>query len=453
MAPRCGNGAMIPPVQVTSQGNPIPLTTGFGVAAPLNAALNVSFSSLPHRQWLYGTTLVRGEITLLASPGGVGKSSLTIVQMIEIATGRRLLGVKIWQPDLTALYVNAEDSTVEICRRVYAACLHHGVAESDLARLYILGADDWRTQRLSFLRADKATTFLDQNSLDFLDGLLGNLQPDVVVFDPLVALCGGGNMNDNAAMALVMRALKRLANKHCCAIYILHHTRKGGDLTNAEAIGGASAIVNLSRRAEQALPMTAEEAHQNGVLPSDRSSYFKVVSSKANLVVRSDDNTWYRLHGVLLPNAQLPWYPNGDNVQAVERVMLPLTHTVAAPIEAAVRKAIVETVDAGKIIDGKRYPYSPNIAGAANQRGLLDDAIAAAALATAGSLNGNDLSVIVPRCIKALTAEGVLVVGEIPQGRFRRGAMVSADWSKTPWSKDNKFDTPAPASPEPDENR
>jgi RecA-family ATPase len=136
------------------------------------------------------------------------------VQMIEIATGRRLLGVKLWQPDLTALYINAEDSTVEIYRRVYAACLYYGVAESDLARLCILGADDWRTQQLSFLRAEKATTLLDQGSLDFLDGMLGSVQPDVIVFDPLVALCGGGNMNDNAAMALVMRALKRLANKH-----------------------------------------------------------------------------------------------------------------------------------------------------------------------------------------------------------------------------------------------
>lgn len=372
--------------------------------------------------------------------------------MIEVATGRRLLGVKIWQPDLTALYINAEDSTVEICRRVYAACLHYGVAESDLARLYILGVDDWRTQRLSFLRAEKAASLLDQDSLDFLDGLLGSLHPDVVVFDPLVALCGGGNMNDNAAMALVLRALKRLANKHRCAIHILHHTRKGGDLSNADAIGGASAIVNLARRAEQALSMSAEEAQQNGVLPSDRSFYFKTVSSKVNLVARSDDSTWYRLRGISLPNAQLPWYPNGDNVQTVERVMLPLIHAVAAPIEASIRKAILQTVDAGKIVDGKRYPYSPNIAGAANQRSLLDDAIAAAALAIGGSIAGNDLSVIVPRCIKGLINEGILVVGEISHGRFRRGATVGVDWSKTSGARNPKTDNAVPIRPEPDEN-
>jgi RecA-family ATPase len=32
-----------------------------------------------------------------------------------------------------------------------------------------------------------------------------------------------------------MRDIKRLAIEHDCAVLIIHHTRKGGDLTNAEA--------------------------------------------------------------------------------------------------------------------------------------------------------------------------------------------------------------------------
>ena len=48
--------------------------------------------------------------------------------------------------------------------------------------------------------------------------MLEAVKPDLVVLDPLLAFCGGGNVNDNAVMALVMRALKRLANKFDCAI-------------------------------------------------------------------------------------------------------------------------------------------------------------------------------------------------------------------------------------------
>jgi RecA-family ATPase len=47
------------------------------------------------------------------------------------------------------------------------------------------------------------------------------LRPDLVVIDPLVVFCGGGNMNDNAVMSLVMRKLKSLAVKFDCAVLVV----------------------------------------------------------------------------------------------------------------------------------------------------------------------------------------------------------------------------------------
>ena len=41
--------------------------------------------------------------------------------------------------------------------------------------------------------------------------------------------------------------------------------------------------------------------------------------------------------------------------------------------------AILDLVDRGKMIDGQSYPYSPSLAGAQNERALLDDAMAAVA--------------------------------------------------------------------------
>jgi hypothetical protein len=58
--------------------------------------LKVSFSNIPHRHWLYGTYLIRGEITVLAAPGGVGKTALATGIAVEIATGIELLGEKIY---------------------------------------------------------------------------------------------------------------------------------------------------------------------------------------------------------------------------------------------------------------------------------------------------------------------------------------------------------------------
>ena len=221
--------------------------------------LRVSFSNIPHRKWLYGTYLIRGEITVLAAPGGAGKTALANGIAIEVAAGREKLGEKIWKSkNQKVLYFNGEDSRTEIERRLWAFCRQHNVAKRDIGRLYVAGADDARVQSLSFLSMnEKGTTSLDAAGFGVLESALQSLRPDLLVLDPLVVFCGGGNMNDNAVMSLVMRKLKALAANYDCAILIVHHTRKGGgrgsDLEGeAEAVSGAAAIVNLARHATHA---------------------------------------------------------------------------------------------------------------------------------------------------------------------------------------------------------
>jgi hypothetical protein len=428
------------PAVVTLPGN-----TGSTVVATTTPAtgLKVTFGNIPHRQWLYGVDLVRGEITMLASPGGVGKSSLAIGIAVSIATAMALLDEKIYGSKLTALYVNAEDSTTEMRRRIWAFCLKHSVAEQDLGRFLLVGADDSRTQKISFMRSDKGNFVLDDVGIAHLEALIDELRPDVIVLDPLVALCGGGNLNDNAGMSLVMRALKRLANKFDCAILLLHHTRKGGDLSHAEAIGGASAIVNLARRAIMAVPMTTEEATKLGVLPSERSSYFKTVTSKSNLAPNTPDTPWYKLCNITLPNPEPPTYLSGDGVQAVTRVRLPLFTKASTGDDNKIRRAILDTIDGGKIIDGQPFQYSPNITGAKNERALVDDAMTAAEAATVPHVwLEPDLRAVVTRAIGALKTDGWIVEEEIKAGRFRRGRALRVQWARTPWA--DKHTVPLP---------
>ena len=415
----------------TSAGN---LNAGAGTPVPLSSGLRVSFSGISHRAWLYGIDLVVGEITVLASPGGVGKSSLAIGMCAAVATGKRLLDEQIYGKNLSALYINAEDSRIEMQRRVWAFSLQHGLAEQDLDRFLLLGADDWQTQRISFLRTDRGASVVDGDGIAFLDTLLADSRPDVVVIDPLVAFCGGGNLNDNAVMSLVMRGLKRLANKFKCAILVLHHTRKGGDLSSAEAIGGASAIVNLARRAIMAVPMSSEEAPKLGVLASERFGHFKVVGAKSNLARASDKAPWYKLSSVTLPNAEAPIYPHGDKVQAVIRVQLPCINQLSIADDLAIRRAILDTIARGKMVDGERVSYSPKTSGADNKRSLMDDAITAVAAATKSrQWAPGDVEAAVKQTTDTMMTDGWLVEYEITKGRFRRGRGLRVNWTKTPW--------------------
>jgi hypothetical protein len=414
--------------------------------------LQVSFSNIRHRQWLYSTYLIRGEITYEAAPGGVGKTAHTIGMAVEIATGTEILGEKIWRNDLKVLYINAEDSRAEINRRVYAFYRAHALklAGRNLDLLSLVGVDDPRIKSLSFLRVnEKGATILNEAGFGVLETALEALCPDLLVLDPLVAFCGGGNMNDNAVMALVSRELKRLATRFDCAILILHRTRKGSRGSDpageAEEISGASFIVNLARRALTLKPMTEPETKLLGVLPSEKWQYLKLVDAKSNLAPRSADSPWYQLHSVELPNPEPPIYPHGDSVQAIARVHLPHLSSVAATTDdQKIPDAILDIVARGKIIDGRSYPYSPSVAGAHNERALIDDAIAAVANATAPrQWHPGDLKAVTERAIAKLKEKGFLVEEQMPStGRFRRGRALRIDQSRMP---DTARDTCAPS--------
>lgn len=410
------------------------------VNAPLVAAtplawsatnLRVSFSTIRHRRTLYGFDLVRGEITVLGSPGGFGKSSLAIGMGVSIAVGKELLGEQIRGSNLKVLLVNGEDGGEEIQRRVWAYCLAHNIGEHELARLYVAGVDDPRVQKLSFLQTnEKGHSQLDASGIDQLRAALQILSPDVVVLDPLVAFCASGNMNDNPSMSLVMRGLKGLAAEFECAILLVHHTRKNAEAGSADAISGAASIVNLARRAIMPVWVSDDEAKTWGILPSERPRYIKVVDAKSNLVPRRGDSPLYRLHSVELLNAEPPLYPLGDNVQAVVRVHLPIPNSGAGSSEGdKIRKAILDLVDQGKTIDGKAYPYSPSAAGASTERkrALVPDAIAAARTVTAPrQWSPGDLEALVKNAIKSMLAEGALVSRPMKElvpnaDRFQRG--------------------------------
>ena len=395
----------------------------------------ISFANIPHRKWLYGFDLVRGELTVIGSPGGAGKSSLAIGMAICAATGRELLGEKIrGGSNLKALIINAEDSTVELRRRTHAFCLAHNVAARDLNGLTVVGADDLWVQQISFLRTnEKGMSALNQDSFDALQLALDALHPDVIVLDPLVSFCAGGNMNDNAVMSSVMRKLKEIAARHECAVLIVHHTRKGGDAGNVETISGAAAITNLARRTIMPAPLTDDDVKRLAILPSERFQYFKLVDAKSNLAPRATDSPLYRLQSVELPNPEPPLYPHGDNVQAITRVTLPIQSSgVVNGDNMKIELAIQEVVYRGKEIDGHAYPYSPSLAGASNQRALMPDALAAVANATAPRhWAPGDLEATIKTAINKMQADGRLVVEDMEDlmpkpGRFRRGRGLKA---------------------------
>src|SRR5580704_10986529 len=73
--------------------------------------------TIPPRQWLHAGHYIRGYVSATIAPGGLGKTSLQLVEAVGMAAGRNLLGGE-GKPPLNVWYWNLEDPLEEIERRI-----------------------------------------------------------------------------------------------------------------------------------------------------------------------------------------------------------------------------------------------------------------------------------------------------------------------------------------------
>lgn len=305
--------------------------TAIGVSsatlAPARAGGGVP-AAIPPRQWLYGRILIRGHVSLLVAPGGVGKSSLAITEALAMASGRPLLGQKVHRP-LRVWVWNGEDPEDELTRRVTAARGHHSLTTADLGgRLFM---NSGRTAPISLARAGRDGIAVDRSAVEALISALTDEKIDVLVIDPLVTVHGVPE-NDNTGMNAVMGALREIADRCRCAVLIVHHVNKSaaaeGDGQGVQGSRGAGALIDAVRSARFLTRMTKDEAARFGI-GSDLWRYFRIQTGKANLAP-AEEAEWCRTTSVLLGNGT-PEYPDGDSVGVVEAWVPPKASGLLPP--------------------------------------------------------------------------------------------------------------------------
>jgi len=274
-------------------------------------------ASIPPRAWVYGHMLLRGSLTVVVAPGATGKTALMIGTAIALATGRNLLGPKVWSGPKRVWLWNLEDSGEEMARGVQAGAIHWGIKPDDVGdRLYVDSGMDGAELKTA-LETPNGTKI----NVPVIGALLTQLrdeQIDVLIVDPFVS-SHSVNENDNRAIDMVAKQWARLASQAGCAIVLVHHARKlaGGEVS-AETARGASALIAAARSVPTLNRMSDEEAAKFGVEGEERRRFFRVYDDKNNRAPPSDRSDWYRLHSVSLGNGAdggdslpvvVPWSP------------------------------------------------------------------------------------------------------------------------------------------------
>lgn len=292
-------------------------------------------ANIAPREWLYDNHLIRKFVSLTVSPGGLGKSSLALVEALAMTTGRPLFADStVHEPEpLRVWYWNGEDPQDETQRRVVAAATHYGLSPSDFAtRLF---TDSGRQQALILGKIIKGEIELDDDLFVSLEQTMLANRIDVLMLDPFVSSHRLGE-NDNNAIDAVIKRLGKLADRTNAAVEIVHHVRKPSSTREATDVNdarGASALLGGVRSA-RVLNVMSEDIASAADIPSDmRLRYFSITEGKSNMSVKASDASWRFLESVCLGNQTET--RKADNVGVVTFFKLPERARLVADLSRA----------------------------------------------------------------------------------------------------------------------
>ena len=298
----------------------------------------------PPRGWLMGIEICREFCTILTARGGTGKTAISMLWALSLATGKPLAGHKVFQRARVAM-ITAEDGDDEIKRRLHATATLY---DEDL-----LSLGDWLTVHNIASTGSQLLAVISGEAVDA--GLAGTIESfvrqrrvDVLFVDPWVKVAGAPE-NDNQIMDRAINKLVTIAQRRKIAVVILHHHKKGSSNGDAGDLSrGASSLIDAVRIGRAVDTISDEDADRAGITKDQRRNYVTVTDSKRNLTARQDC-THYELVGVKLMNAT-EQYPNGDTIGAAKRWFPPEFNMV----DEIKDEMIVAAIDAG-LPDGERY--------------------------------------------------------------------------------------------------
>ena len=258
-------------------------------------------SLIPKRRWLYGKHYIRGYVSVLASQGGIGKTSMQNVEAVSVCLGKPLLEEEVHE-QCNVWVVNGEDPLEEMQRRFAAIFIHYDIKAEDIqGKLFV---DAGRDLDIQFAKQTRDGIVTDEIRLELMVERINNNKIGLVFLDPWVSF-NDINENDNVAMNAAVAAARWIADQTGAAVVLTHHIRKtNGEDATIDSVRGAGSLIGAARAARVINRVSQEDAEKLGVSERESRGIFRVDSGKANLAPPAESAVYRRMHGVELPNGE-----------------------------------------------------------------------------------------------------------------------------------------------------
>jgi Mrp family chromosome partitioning ATPase len=262
-------------------------------------AAGIDWDGFKPRKWVLGTRYLKKNVTVIAAPGGVGKSLLTINDAMSVATGRQLGHdeVKCKGP---AWILNLEDTEEELSRRIVATARANGVSKKELDKSGFFYSSGFGKE-ISIAAKTSNGVVINDKFLDYLIAEIKKRGVTLLIVDPFVSLHNVSE-NDNSDINKVVKGLLRVAEEGDCAIGVVHHYAKGKAATpgDPDSIRGAGSLVFAARVATTVTNMSAKDAERFGVPRDERWRYLRIDNAKVNFSAPGADTKWFRRESVVI---------------------------------------------------------------------------------------------------------------------------------------------------------
>lgn len=227
--------------------------------------------------------LLAGTVGAIVSPGGVGKSWIAAQVLLQIATGKDLLGLGDMKTGAVA-YLNAEDDPTAIRIRLWHLLHRLGPAVSAFQPQEGYGPFFLMEALLGC-----APCLLDANSnrdkfwINYVRQSATGRR--LLILDTLRKF-HRADENSSAAMTDLTNVLDEIARDTGCAILFCHHSNKlamaDGRGDEAGASRGSSALVDNIRWQWNLVRMTPAEQKEYGVQEESRKRWMRLCGAKNN---------------------------------------------------------------------------------------------------------------------------------------------------------------------------
>jgi len=256
---------------------------------------------IPKRRWLYGKHYIRGYVSVLASQGGIGKTSMQNVEAVSVCLGRALLEEEVHE-QCNVWVVNGEDPLEEMQRRFAAIFMHYNIKPEEIrGKLFV---DAGRDLDIQFAKQTRDGIVTDEIRLELMVERINNNKIGLVFLDPWVSF-NDISENDNVAMNAAVAAVRWIADQTGAAVVLTHHIRKSnGEDATIDSVRGAGSLIGAARAARVINKVSQEDALKLGVNERESLGIFRVDDGKANLAPPAAKAVYRRMHGVELPNGE-----------------------------------------------------------------------------------------------------------------------------------------------------